>query len=62
MRLDYPVKQYDSEKAIVFATTNILGGKNYLLGGFYLGVGSLSFIFALVFIIAYCRGTKNKIE
>lgn len=54
----YDVNTFSGEKYFVFSTTNALGGKNYFLAICYLVVGSLCIVFAIIFMIAFCR--KNN--
>jgi hypothetical protein len=50
---NYDVSKFSGEKYIFFTTVNAFGGKNYLLGGFFIGVAGLAAILCLVFLIAY---------
>ena len=54
----YDVNSFSGKKSYVFSTTNALGGKNYFLAICYLVVGSLCIVFAIIFMIAFCR--KNN--
>lgn len=56
----YDVSKYDGKKYFVLSTTNAFGGKNYFLAICYLVVGSLCFVFALVFLIGYLKQRKEK--
>lgn len=59
---NYEVRPFKGEKHIVMATTNMIGGKNYFLAYAFLTMGSLSFIFAMVIVIANSIIKKNKQE
>lgn len=45
----YDVSSFSGSKALVFSTTNILGGRNYFLAIAYIVVGILCLILALIF-------------
>ena len=42
---------FDGEKSFIIATTSVMGGKNYVLGGLLLGFGSLALVLALAFFL-----------
>jgi len=46
---NYDVSSFSGSKALVFSTTNILGGRNYFLSIAYIVVGILCLILALIF-------------
>eukprot|EP00826_Nyctotherus_ovalis_P065173 TRINITY_DN9574_c0_g2_i2.p1 TRINITY_DN9574_c0_g2~~TRINITY_DN9574_c0_g2_i2.p1 ORF type:complete len:127 (+),score=6.13 TRINITY_DN9574_c0_g2_i2:791-1171(+) len=50
---NYDVSGFSGEKHLVFTTVNAFGGSNYLLGGFFIGVGVLSLILCILFIVAF---------
>jgi hypothetical protein len=54
---NYDVSDWDGEKHIVLTTVNGLGGKNYVLGIWYLSFGSAFLVLSLVFIL---RGKFGK--
>ncbi|MDR3549502.1 MAG: hypothetical protein P4M11_14755 [Candidatus Pacebacteria bacterium] len=45
--------RFDGKKSIVLSTANSLGGKNYILGGFFIAVAGLSFLLCAIFLVAY---------
>lgn len=56
---NYDVKSFEGKKSFVLSTTNALGGKNYFLAICYIVVGSLCIVFAIIFLVAYCK-KKNS--
>jgi len=50
---NYDMRKFEGEKSIILSTTNAFGGKNYILGGFFIGVGGLSMLLCIVFLIGY---------
>lgn len=56
----YDVASFGGSKSWVLSTTNAFGGKNYFLAICYLVVGSLCFVFALIFLIAYLKKKKSQ--
>jgi len=55
----YNVESFGGQKSFVLSTTNELGGQNYFLAICYLVVGSLCFVFAIIFLVAYLKKKKN---
>ena len=51
----YNTYKFDGKKKIVLSTASWLGGKNDFLGIAYLTVGSICFIFGLVFLGLLCK-------
>lgn len=51
---NFPTKDFDGEKWVVFSTTSWLGGKNEFLGFAYITVASLCFLFAIIFGLKHC--------
>lgn len=49
--IDFEITSFEGSKALVLATSNWLGGRNPFLGYSYVVLGTLSVIFAIVFII-----------
>lgn len=50
---------YDGEKHIIIATVGWVGGRNYVLGGLFVGFGGTAMILAIAFLIIY---VTNKQE
>ena len=59
---NYDVSAFDGKKRFVLSTTNAFGGKNTFLGICYIVVGSLWFIFAIIFMIAWFIQNRKKKE
>ena len=57
--LDFPVAAYSGQKAVVFAETNALGGKNPFLGYAYIVVGGLCFLLGIIFLIQHLIGGRK---
>ena len=51
----YDVNGFSGNKYFVLSTTNALGGKNYFLAIFYIVVGSLCLVFAIIFLVAFLK-------
>ena len=49
----YDMRSFDGKKSFVLSTTGWIGGKNYFLGGLYIGVGALCFILGVGFLVKY---------
>ncbi len=47
------MRKFEGKKYLVLSTTNAFGGKNYILGGFFIGVAGLAAILCAVFVVAY---------
>lgn len=57
--LRFDVTGFNAKKNFVISTANSLGGKNFFLAYCYLFVGSLCFIFALVFCIVSIKKHRD---
>lgn len=53
VRQRYDMRAFDGKKSFVLSTTSWIGGKNYFLGGLYIGVGSLCVILGVGFLVKY---------
>jgi len=51
--LDFPVSDFEGEKAFVVSTTSWLGGKNSFLGYAYIIVGIICVLLAIAFYIKH---------
>lgn len=56
----YDVSPFDGSKKFVISNNNIIGGKNYIMSGCYLGLGISCFIMAIFFGAAYVYDKDNK--
>ena len=50
---NYDMRKFSGKKYLVLSTTNAFGGKNYVLGGFFIGVAVLSVVLCAIFLLAY---------
>ena len=57
---NFNVSPFDGKKKFVLSTTSSYGGKNTFLASWYIVVGSLWFIFAVVFFVAHLRQKKRQ--
>jgi len=56
----YDVASFSGSKALVFSTTNVLGGRNYFLSIAYIVVGVLCLVLALIFFgVCLSKGRAN---
>lgn len=53
----YDVSNFAGKKYLVITTTNAFGGKNYKLGGIFIGISGLAILLCVVFLVLY---TMNK--
>lgn len=62
--IDFEITSFEGSKALVLATSNWLGGRNPFLGYSYVVLGTLSVIFAIVFIIKQytCPRYKSRLS
>jgi hypothetical protein len=49
----YNTYAFSGKKYLVITTTNGFGGKNYELGGIFIGISALSLLLCAVFIVLY---------
>lgn len=55
----FPVSGFNGEKAIVFSTTSVLGGKNPFLGYAYIVVGSIGLFLAAAFLAKHYHSPRT---
>eukprot|EP00474_Spongospora_subterranea_P004008 CRZ04466.1 hypothetical protein [Spongospora subterranea] len=55
----FPVSGFNGEKAVVFSTMSILGGKNPFLGYAYITVGSACLILAVLFLAKHSHSPRT---
>lgn len=46
---NFKVGKFDGKKSVILTTKSAIGGKNYVIGGIYIGVGAISFFSSFVF-------------
>eukprot|EP00455_Lapot_gusevi_P051125 TRINITY_DN7556_c0_g1_i7.p1 TRINITY_DN7556_c0_g1~~TRINITY_DN7556_c0_g1_i7.p1 ORF type:complete len:345 (+),score=99.95 TRINITY_DN7556_c0_g1_i7:105-1139(+) len=51
---NFPVRDFDGEKAVVLSTVSWVGGKNDFLGWAYIVVGIVCFVLGLAFLVKEC--------
>ena len=56
---NFDVSPFEGKKKFVISTTNSYGGKNTFLAVWYIIVGSLWFVFAVIFFVARLRQKKR---
>jgi len=56
----YWVKPFKGQKSFVLATTNFLGGKNYMLANLHFAVGGLCGLFCIILLIDIRQEGKDK--
>ena len=56
---NYNVEPFEGNKKFVLATTNALGGKNYLLANCHFVLGGLCVVFSLINFIDHKKGAKK---
>lgn len=59
---NWDISKFSGDKQVIFSQVNYLGGQNYFLGYSYLGVGCISLILAILFIIQKIRRPKGLVE
>eukprot|EP00826_Nyctotherus_ovalis_P056983 TRINITY_DN7781_c0_g1_i7.p2 TRINITY_DN7781_c0_g1~~TRINITY_DN7781_c0_g1_i7.p2 ORF type:complete len:114 (+),score=26.30 TRINITY_DN7781_c0_g1_i7:928-1269(+) len=55
----YDVSKFSGKKYIVITTTNKMGGKNYGLGGIFIGIAGMSMLLCAAFLVLY-RMSRQK--
>jgi hypothetical protein len=56
----YDVSKFDGTKKFVITNNNVIGGKNQIMSGCYLGLGVSCFIFAIFFGSASIYDKENN--
>lgn len=60
---NYDMTSFGGHKHFVVSTTNLLGGSNYFLAICYISIGTICFIFGIVFFVGFLnRKAISKIQ
>jgi len=59
---NYDTSKFSGEKHIVFTTVNEFGGKNYLLGIFFIALAKLAGVLCVIFLIVYRIKQSRRVK